>query len=90
MTEPREAIICEECGRALAGIVELVDHYRNKHLPELPVVQHCPICETPMTGSDMCMPSIMLGNEWWIGEAGGVMRLTCVECMKTKVKVTAA
>jgi hypothetical protein len=31
MTEPREAIICEECGRALAGIVELVDHYLLRH-----------------------------------------------------------
>jgi hypothetical protein len=29
--EPRDAIICEECGRALAGIVELVDHYLLRH-----------------------------------------------------------
>jgi hypothetical protein len=31
MTDEREAIICEECGRALAGIVELVDHYLLRH-----------------------------------------------------------
>jgi len=29
--EPREAIICDECGRALNGIAELVDHYKLKH-----------------------------------------------------------
>jgi hypothetical protein len=34
VTEPREAIICEECGRALAGIVELVDHYLLRHQHE--------------------------------------------------------
>jgi hypothetical protein len=32
--EPREAIICEECGRALNGVVELVDHYLLRHQHE--------------------------------------------------------